>query len=148
LFDCANPIAILHEPPEGWLPVFDVIALPGEPILQRGRFDDELGRSFSKFGLVIRADQALTLIIAKVSRPNALMGWNDGLGSPVEAIEIAGCSGTCLTDYQPNCPLGESGNWVAYPGGVWTIDAACIEIEIETADQAATAELPIGVECT
>lgn len=144
IFDCTNPIEILDAP--RWPTLLDVIALPTDAVLQRGRFDDDLRRRFSKFGLVIRADQALTITVAEASRPNALIGWNNAPDKPVTTIEIGGCSGLCETDNQ-NCTPGESGEWIAYPGGVWTTDPACIVIEIETGGRAATAELPIGVEC-
>lgn len=147
-FDCTNPIDILDEPPADWSTILDVIAFPNDSILERGPLDDEVGRAFSKFGLVIRADEPLKLSIAEASQPKALMGWNLGSEAPVLAIEIPGCSGTCATDFQPGCPLGESGEWIAYPGGVWTIDPACIEIEISTGTQSATAELPIDTECS
>lgn len=148
VFDCANPIDILDEPPDDWTPILDVIALPGDRVLQRGRFDDEIGRSFSKFGLVIRADRAFSLSVAEASQPNALMGWNTGSDVPVTSIDITGYSGVCETDSQPNCPLGETGEWVAYPGGVWTIDPARIAVEIAVDEQTTTVELPIGVACT
>ncbi|MGF1597930.1 MAG: hypothetical protein ACFCVK_13520 [Acidimicrobiales bacterium] len=143
-FDCANPIDILHEPPDGWPAVLDVIALPDDPVLERSRFDDDIGRSFSKFGLVIRAGVSFTLSIAESSQPNASRGWNQGSTAPVLAIEIPGCPCTCASDVQPNCPLGESGEWIGYPGGVWTIDPACTEIEIATGSRTTTAKLPIG----
>ena len=73
------------------------------------------------------------------------MGWNLGSNPPVVAIDIPGCSGICAGDDEPNCPLGESGNWIAYPGGVWTIDSACIEIA--TDGETTLVELPIGLEC-
>lgn len=147
-FNCADPIDILDEPPDGWLPVLDVIALPDDSILEWGSLDDEVGRTFSKVGLVIRADEPLTMSIADASLPNAVMGWNDGSTAPGVAIEIPGCSGTCATDHQPNCPLGESGKWIVYPGGVWTIEPACVQIEIAAGKRSTTAELPIGVECS
>lgn len=148
VFDCSNQIDILDEPPEDWRTVLGVIALPDDRLLQRGRVDEELGRGFSKFGLVLRADQALTITVTGASRPNALIGWNNGLEEPVTSIEINGCSGLCETDYQPGCPQGESGEWIAYPGGVWTADPACIAIEIVAGDRTAIAELPIGAECS
>lgn len=53
-FECANPIDVSDELPDGWYSVADVVALPGDRILQRGRFDSELGRSF----LQVRAGSA------------------------------------------------------------------------------------------
>ncbi len=73
-FDCAGVIDILDEPPEDWSSVLDAVAFPDDDVLQRGRFDEELGRRFSKFGLVIRADQAFVLSVAESSQPNALIG--------------------------------------------------------------------------
>ncbi len=147
-FDCANPIDILDEPPNGWLAVGDVVALPGDRSLQRGRYDSELGRSFSKFGLVMRADRAFSVTVAVESQPNALIGWGTDSRTPATSIEVTGCAGLCETDWQPNCPLGASGEWVVYPGGVWTIEPACISIEIVTDAETVTAQLPIGKQCS
>jgi len=146
VLDCSNPIDIVDGPPEGWSAVLDVIAVPDDLVLQRGRLDGEIGRSFSKIGLMIRADQALTLSIAEASQPNALMGWNAS-ANPTATIEIDGCAGSCTTDWQPGCPLGESGEWLVYPGGVWTLDPACIEVEIAARGETAIVELAIGAQC-
>jgi hypothetical protein len=66
----------------------------------------------------------------------------------VPSIEFSGSSGVCETDFQPNCPLGEAGQWVVYAGGVWTTDAACTGLEVVVDDQTVEARLPIGVECS
>jgi hypothetical protein len=149
VLDCANQIDILDEPPADWRTVLDVIALPQSRVLQRGSLDEETGRRFSKFGLVIRADEQFTITVVEGARPNALIGWNNGTtNDPVHSIAVPGCSGLCETDWQPDCPLGESGAWVAYPGGVWTEQPTCLAIEIAAGDRVVTTELPIGTECT
>lgn len=134
-FDCAGSIDALEAPPEAWSVVLDVIAFPADSPLQRGRFDDDLERQFSKFGLVIRSDASLTLRIADESSPNAIMGWGAGSSEPVAAIEIGGCSAAMEQE------------WVVYAGGIWTIDPGCIEVEVSTTDEQATVALPIGVAC-
>lgn len=134
-FDCAGQIDALEAPPDDWSLVLDVIAFPADSLLQRGRFDDEIGRRFSKFGLVIRSDSPLTLRIADASSPNAVMGWGVGSSEPVAAIDIDGCS------------AARSEEWVVYAGGVWTVDPECIEIEVSTAGEQVSVGLPIGVAC-
>lgn len=148
LFDCLNPIDISDGPPDGYTPILDVVALPSDRVLQRGRFDDKIGRTFSKFGLVLRADRAFTLNLAEASQPNALMGWGAAADPPVASLDFTGCSGVCRTDNQPNCPLGESGDWVVFPGGVWTVDPACIVLEVIVDGEIDAHRLPVGVECT
>lgn len=146
--DCSNQIDILDEPPPEWRTVLDVIALPQHSPLQRGRTDEESGRRFTKFGLVIRADRAFSITVAHASSPNAVIDWNGGSAKqPVQSIEIGGCSGRCETDWQPDCPLGQEGRWIAYPGGVWTTEPACVTVEIDVDGEVATADLPIGVAC-
>lgn len=134
-FDCAGQIDALEAPPDDWSVVLDVIAFPTDSPLQRGRFDDELGRRFSKFGLVIRSDAALTLRISDESSPNAIMGWGVGSSEPVAAIEIGGCLAAM------------SKEWVVYAGGIWTVDPGCIGVEVSTADEQTSVALPIGVAC-
>lgn len=146
-FNCTGAIDVLDEPPEDWSSVLDVVAFPGDDVLQRGRSDEESGRRFSKFGLVIRADRSFVLSVAESSRPNALIGWGVGSDVPAASIEFAGCSGVCETDFQPNCPLGETGQWVVYPGGMWTVDAACIGLDVMVEDATVEVPIPIGVEC-
>lgn len=135
--------------PADWRTVLDVISLPQSRVLQRGSLDEETGRRFSKFGLVIRADEQFMITVVEGARPNALIGWSNGTtNEPVQSIVVPGCSGLCETDWQPDCPLGESGAWVVYPGGVWTEERTCLAIEIAAGDRVVTAELPIGTECT
>lgn len=95
----------------------------------------------------MRARQSFTISVRAESRPNAPIGWGTDSQDPSTSIEVAGCPGICEFD-QPSCPLGESGEWVPYPGGVWTVDAACISIEIVKDEETVIAQLPIGVECT
>jgi len=148
-FQCADPIDIMDEPPDGWLRVADVVAFPAIRSLQRGRYDDELGRSFSKFGLVMRADRAFSIRVAVESQPNALIGWGTDSREPATSIDVSGCPGRCKLEGQPNCPLGAVGEWVVYPGGVWTIEPGCIKLEITVGAETdtVTAQLPIGEEC-
>lgn len=148
VFDCANPIEVLDAPPADWSTVLDVIALPDDPVLERGRLDEETGRRFTKFGLVIRADEALTVRMAATSPPDAVMGWGVGSGAPVPSIRIDGCSGRCPSGHQPACPFGDSADWVVYPGGIWTQEPACVEMAIEVGDDKAVTRLPIGIECS
>ncbi|NOX31634.1 MAG: hypothetical protein GXP35_16550 [Actinobacteria bacterium] len=147
-FQCADPIDIMDKPPDGWIRVADAVALPAARSLQRGRYDDELGRSFSKFGLVMRADRAFSIRVAIESQPNALIGWGTDSREPATSISVSGCPGRCEVSWQPNCPLGALGEWVVYPGGIWTIEPACIKLEITVGAETVTTQLPIGEECT
>ncbi len=146
--NCVNPIDIMDEPPDGWYTVVDVVAFQDVDSHQLGRFDAETGRRFSKFGLVLRADAAFVLKVAEASRPNAVLDWHTlEEADPSTAIAIDGCAGVCEFELQPGCPLGETGEWVVYPGGVWTVEPACIELEITTDRASETVRLPIGVTC-
>lgn len=122
-FDCAGQIDALEAPPDDWSLVLDVIAFPADSLLPRGRFDDDLGRHFSTFGLVIRSDAARTLRVADESSPNAVMGWGIGSSEPVEALEIGGCQAAMSpcssalratsgrrrpTDHTPSSPSGRT----------------------------------------
>jgi hypothetical protein len=134
-FDCWGPIDAVEAPPDDWSIVLDVIAFPENSPLQRGRFDDEIGRHFSKFGLVIRSGSPLQLRIGDTSYPNAVMGWGVGSSEPVGAIDIEGCQAS------------RSEDWVVYAGGVWTVDPACVEIEVSTSNETLSVDLPIGIAC-
>ena len=141
---CTNPIDVLDAPPSDWTTFADVIALPLSTTHQRGRSDSELGRSFTKFGLVIRSDSVFSINIGEESKANALISWNNS--THALSLEVEDCPGVC--EGQPTCPGGATGEWVVFPGGVWTTEPACISIDIETGGETANARLPIGVECS
>ena len=151
-FACDGPIAVVDQLPDDYYPVSDVVAFPSDDELQRGGLglDNDPGsaRSFSKFGLFVRAGADFQIHVAGDSQANALIGWsNVGLPGPVSSIAVDGCPGSCESTGQPECPAGVTGQWAAYPGGIWTLEPSCVSLVILTADTTSTVKLPVGERC-
>lgn len=151
-FSCGEPIDAFDDLPEGYRAVGEVVAFPTEELLQRGRTgpDNDPGsaRSFSKLGLVVRAGAVFQIHVAGDSQANALLHWgNTGPNDPVSSIAVPGCEGTCDSLVQPGCPDGEDRDWVVYPGGLWTLEPACVSLIVLTGAERAVVDLPAGERC-
>lgn len=150
--DCADPIDALNELPENYRSVGGVVAFPTGDVLQRGPTtagdDPESARAFSKFGLVVRAGTAFQMDVGEQSQPNALIGWGtNGVAELVPSITVDRCRGECDPSIQPACPEGDDWKWVVYPGGMWTLEPACVVLTVTADDETASVELPVGVRC-
>ena len=140
LFICDDPIDVLQEVPDGYVTVADVVALPGNgDILQRGRtgtdYDPESLYTFSKMGLLLRPDATLQIHVAPDSQPNALIEWSIEDELLVDAITVSSCP-------------GDANDWLVHPGGVWTLEPACVELIVITAEETETIRLPVGIPCS
>lgn len=150
--DCRDPIDILDVVPDGYEAVADVVALPNAEVLRRGpnQYESESGKqfSFSKMGLVVRSRATFRIEVADASRGGALLRWgNTGDSEPVASLEVDACAGRCLSAEQPGCPEGESGEWVVFPGGLWTLEPGCVSLEVVSAGETHELALPIGEAC-
>lgn len=140
-FNCDDPIDAVEDPPGSYMTVADVVALPGTgDMLQRGRVgpDNDAGsrRSFSKMGLLLRPATTFQIHVAPDSQRNALIQWgNVDANEPVGSIAVASCP-------------GDTNDWLVYPGGVWTLEPACVELVVLTTETAETVRLPLGAPCT
>lgn len=138
-FNCHDPIDVLQEIPDTYVTVADVIALPGNgDILQRGRtgtdYDPESLYTFSKMGLLLRPGATFRIDVARNSQPNALIEWSIEGEKLVDSIAVTSCA-------------GDANDWLVYPGGVWTLEPACVELTVITAEATGTIRLPVGVAC-
>ena len=139
-FNCDEPIDVLTKLPDSYVIVAGVVALPGaSDILQRSPVvlegDPNFPRAFSKMGLLLRPATTFQISVAPDSRQNALIGW--GTNDPEEAvgsIAVGSCS-------------GDTHEWLVYPGGVWTLDPACVELLIVTEQASEIVRLPLDAPC-
>jgi hypothetical protein len=140
-FNCDHPIEVVAELPDSYVIVADVVALPGDGgMLQRGRVgpDNDAGsrRAFSKMGLLLRPGTTFQIHVAPDSQQNALFRWgNLGGNGPVGSIVVGSCP-------------GDTNDWLVYAGGVWTLEPACAELVVLTAETVETLRLPLGAPCT
>lgn len=136
--DCSGVIDTIAQPgPSFSNEVLDVIALPADP-LDLGRDGDAgtpyEGFRFAKFGLVIRADRAVTLEIVDVQPGSAVMQWIplQEPNQPTTQLHVGPCQ-------------GDGNEWIAFSGGVWvTDDPTCVTLATTTDGR--TEEVRLGVE--
>jgi hypothetical protein len=119
LMPCVDPIDETDDLPEGYRSTLDVVALPETTTHQRGRFDPDSGFTFSKMGLLVRTGASFHIEVATRSLDNALIRWdNTGSIDPASPLRLQNCQG--------------SRTWLVYPGGVWTIEPACVTLLVLT----------------
>ena len=138
-FDCAEPIDLLDDLPDGYREFAGVVALPQGEQLQLGGsgMDFDLGssRRFAKFGLLIRPQADFQLHVGPQSQFNALIDWGNTVdGRPAGSLAFSSCPGDPAT-------------WLAYPGGVWLYEPSCTELVVITKSTTATRRLPVGAGC-
>ena len=138
-FDCAEPIDVLDDLPDGYREFGGVVALPQGEQLQLGRsgMDFDLGssRRFAKFGLLIRPQADFQMHVGPESQFNALIDWgNTADGRPAGSLAFSSCP-------------GDSDTWLVYPGGVWLYEPSCTELVVITTKTSAALRLPGGAEC-
>ena len=140
-FNCRAPIDVIDVLPDGYEAFADVVALPdGSDVMQGGRSgpDNDLGsrRAFSKMGLLIRPGTSFQIHVGPVSQGNALIHWgNAGNDDPVGSIAVESCS-------------GDPDTWIVFPGGVWTLEPACVELIVLTDVAQEPISLPISTTCS
>lgn len=139
--NCDDPIDVVDSVPDEYSAFSDVVALPtGEDQLQRGRSgpdnDLESRRMFSKMGLLVRPGTTFQIHVGPASQGNALIHWgNAGTDDPVGSIAVETCA-------------GDSDTWIVFPGGVWTLDPACVDLLVITDSDQEQLQLPIAADCS
>jgi len=151
-FNCVNPVAVYDELPDGWAIYAGVAAFPVVDVHQRGRAMSGIEGGprlvFSKIPIAIRADHSLGIEVSPNSGVSVRLDWGISANVPASSIDVRGCEGVCHFDNQPECPLGETGDWVVYPGGMWSAEPACVSVRVMTETEAKTVRFPLGVGCT
>ena len=139
-FNCDDPIDAVAKLPDSYVIVADVVALPdASDLLQREPVrpdnDANFSRAFSKMGLLLRPASTFQIHVAPDSQQNALIEWgNVDAEEPVASIAVGSCS-------------GDTDEWLVYPGGVWTLEPACVELVVVTAQTSEIVRLPLAAPC-
>lgn len=137
--DCSGVIDAYENLPDPFfsLRVFDTIALePGPLDLGRGGEPGTAyeGLRFAKFGLIIRADRAVTLEIVNVQPGDAVMAWTplEDPDRPATRIDVGPCP-------------GDGNDWIVFSGGLWVSDdPTCVTLAVTTGGH--TEQVRLGVE--
>jgi len=128
--------------PDAWFPrqILDVIALPADP-LDLGRDGDPdtpyEGLRFAKFGLLIRADRALTLEIVDVQPGTAVMQWIplEDPDRPTTRLHVGPCP-------------GDGYEWIVFSGGLWVSnDPICVTLAVAADGRSEEARLGVEAPC-
>jgi len=82
----------------------------------------------------VRAATEVEILVLDASRRGARIGW----GSPAEP-SIAVRAGPCPA-------LGDE-SWLAFAGGFFVDEPACVEIQVSVGARVETARVPVGVAC-
>ena len=111
------------------------VALPwGE--LQLGRMgsagSEFEGFRFSKFGLLVRRDRAVSLEVVRSSGKAVLDYVHPDAGA--RAVSVGPCRSG-----------GEE--WAVFAGGVWVTEPGCVELEAASGDEAIRVLLAVGAPC-
>lgn len=152
-FSCADPIDAFDDVPDDFNVVSGVVAFPPQDfVLQRGRTgpDNDLdsSRAFSKFGLLVRSGATFEIHVDGESQANALIHWgNTGPNDPVSSLSVDRCTEQCNPSTQPSCPDGEDLDWFVFPGGLWTLESACVRLVVLTETERSIVDLSAGTAC-
>lgn len=139
LIPCAGATDELASIGDKRVEVLDVAGLLRVPLKwpePRGRQGDSgtrtEGLTFIKFGLFVRSDRDVRLGVESDDQTMVLMEW--GGVEPAEQLKV----GPCPT---------ESHNWLAFAGGVWISEPACLDLVVSSRSSTVRHPLDIGSKC-
>jgi hypothetical protein len=118
--------------------VLGVVALPaspGYPALGTSLSGDSNRalRLFAKTGLVIRPGATFELIVPAPFANRLSIGWGKP-GTPSHRVIVNNCS-------------GPGGGWLAYAGGYWIDQPACVPIIVRTGSKQTEVHIGVGTPC-
>ena len=129
-----------HPPPPDFENVLGVVALPTSSkaaALQTGRTGDPdpAVRLFAKNGLVIKAGTTFELVVPDEAKDMVSIGWGVGPIKPSRRVTVS-------------CPAGTSSSgWLAYPGGYWAPQPACVPLIVRTDGKEQRVHIGLGTPC-
>ncbi|MEU8391657.1 hypothetical protein [Micromonospora sp. NPDC048842] len=134
---CTPSVDTLPAPPAGYRLVGQDVAVPDAPVLsaEASGEADPAARLFAKWGLVVRAGTVVDLRVASGWQDKARLGWG-GTGTPAAAVTVHACA-----------PEGGQTQWMAFVGGTWVAQAACVPLIVTSNGQSDRVNLGIGVRC-
>jgi hypothetical protein len=135
--ECRWSIRTRPDPPGGYRVVVQNVAVPTGLVLQANESGetDPVMRSFAKWGLVVRAGAAVDLQVGPGWEDRARIGWGSP-ATPGVAVHVPACPG-------PSGPAV----WLAFAGGTWVAQPACVPLIVRSRGQEAQVRLGIGVPC-
>lgn len=140
---CEDAIGSNPKPLPGKSTVFDRVALPTQFALQAAPSleADPAARLFAKDGLQIRRSMAFDLVVPDEWVGRLLIGW----GSPAKRttqLYVPGCQPKETVN-----PLRPTDDWIAYAGGYWVKDPACVGLTVKAGNAQQTVRIGVGAAC-
>jgi hypothetical protein len=134
---CQDSIDHVDVPPDDLEVVLDAVALPTRHPLQANETNDPPGWLFAKYGLVVRWDATVQLLVDDPARGHARIGWGSP-GRTGQALRYGGCG-------FPGCD--RDCGWLVYAGG-YTVDApACVPVLVRSGGREARVRVGVGTRC-
>ena len=143
--DTRSPVTVLDcingyddaQVPEGSTVVLDAVALPTDRALgASGREQPSADRLFSKDGLIVSTDSAVDLRVADEWRGRFGFNWGQPADRRVEHIRVPACA-----------PGRGEGRWLAFTGGYYVADPACVALIVTVRGAQQRVEIGIGAPC-
>lgn len=134
---CTPSVDTLPAPPAGYRLVGKDVAVPDALVIstEDSGETDPAARLFAKWGLVVRAGAVVDLRVAPGWQDRARLGWG-GTGTPAATVTVHACA-----------PEGGQAQWMAFVGGTWLAQAACVPLIVTSNGQDDPVDLGIGVPC-
>lgn len=111
------------------------VGLPkGELGAASSGLDDPSAVLFAKTGLYAKAGKPFTLIVPRRWQPHLSMAWG-------------GARRTLRLRVDLDCGDVPDPTWVAYPGGYWIDEPACVTLLVKTAKTTKRVHLGVGAPC-
>jgi hypothetical protein len=132
---CSQVIGRQGAPPADMTVLLGAVALPVKQVLQASDAGSEAPvQLFAKWGLVVRAGADVTVRLGAGAPSRARIGWGSA-AAPQQAVHVS-CP----------APTGPA-QWLAFAGGYWVDQPACVPVEVTTGGRTATANISVGVKC-
>lgn len=137
LLPCPHVIGSTADVGTGHTEVLARVALPTAVALEAwpGSSSDPNADLFAKDGLLIRPGASFDLVVPDEWRGRLTIGW----GSPAKRtthLRVAACAST-----------GSSAPWLAYAGGYWVRDPACVSLDVIAGAEVQRVEIGVGAPC-
>lgn len=143
LLPCQDVIGSLAAPFSSYSIVFDRVALPTGQVL--GAYpsgeSDPTARLFAKTGLLIRRGTSFDLVVSDDWRGRLTVGWGSP-GKRTSHLRVPGCRPTKTLN-----PIRESDEWLAYAGGYWVSQPACVSLVVRSDQAEQTVQVGVGASC-
>ena len=129
---CATAIDAVDELPSDYLQLGGVVGLPDGSIQRNRGRADELGRRFSKMGLLVAPGEVFQLRVRSDTDDGVAIEWG-AVEQPSATLTVE----LCVADE----------TWLVFAGGVWTSHPGCVRLEVLGIGRPQGVDLPIGAPC-